>query len=129
MWQADPNFNVVLLVGLIFGIIGAVPVLIAVLASNNSQKKREAELIRLAIEKGQPLPSFPRAAKSHLSSIKAALIWAAVGLGVILMSVTEGMHQWQGVSFGMMFILIGLAVGIGGWIVGRQIARDEGRAN
>ena len=81
MWHSDPNFNVVLIVGLVFSGMIAIPILIGSLIYRNTQKRREAELIRLAIEKGQPLPEFPAHMVSRYGTLKAGLIWSAVGIG------------------------------------------------
>lgn len=113
MWHTDPNFNVVLIVGLIFCTIVAVPILIGSLIYRNNQKRREAELIRLAIEKGQPVPDFPAAPVSKFGTLKAALVWIAVGIGLILMVIMEDIFGWSGVAIGFIPLLIGLALLIG----------------
>jgi hypothetical protein len=109
MHGGDPNFNVVLLVTLVMGIMGAVPVLIAVIIANNARKKREAEIIRLAIEKGQPVPEFPKRI-SRYGTLKAGMIWIAVGVGVVLMVAVAGEGHWEGISLGFIPILVGVAL-------------------
>lgn len=113
MWQADPNFNIVLIVALVFCTIVAVPILIGSLIYRNNQKRREAELIRLAIEKGQPVPDFPATPVSKFGTLKAALVWIAVGLGLILMVIMEDIFGWSGVAIGLIPLLIGLALLLG----------------
>lgn len=113
MWHTDPNFNVVLIVALVFCALIAVPVLVGSLIYRNTQKRREAELIRLAIEKGQPVPEFPAAPVSKFGTLKAALVWIAVGIGLILMVVMEDVFGWSGVAIGFIPLLIGFALLIG----------------
>ncbi len=113
MWQADPNFNIVLIVALVFSALIAVPVLIGSLIYRNTQKRREAELIRLAIEKGQPVPNFPAGPVSKFGTLKAALVWIAVGIGLILMVIMEDVFGWSGVAIGFIPLLIGFALLIG----------------
>lgn len=113
MWQADPNFNVVLIVALVFSALIAVPVLIGSLIYRNTQKRREAELMRLAIEKGQPVPSFPHDSGSRFGTLKAALVWMAVGIGLIVMVLCEEIFGWTGIAIGVVPLLIGLALLIG----------------
>jgi hypothetical protein len=116
MWHGDPNIGVVMIVTLVFGTMAAVPILIGLLIANNSQKKREAEIMRLAIEKGQPVPSFP-VRVSHYGTLKAALIWIAVGVGIVLMVAIES--PGDGISLGFIPILIGIALLIS-WILEKR---------
>jgi hypothetical protein len=109
MYGNDPNFNVVLLVTIILGIMGAVPVFIAVIIANNARKKREAEIIRLAVEKGQPMPEF-RQKSSRYGTLKAGLIWIAVGIGIALMVLIEGEGRVEGISFGIIPLLVGVVL-------------------
>jgi len=116
MWNADPNFNVVLIVALVFSAIIAVPILVGSLIYRNSQKRREAELIRLAIEKGQPVPDFPSAPSSRFGTLKAGLVWIAVGIGLIIMVLFEEIFHWSGIAIGFIPLLVGLALIIG-WAI------------
>lgn len=119
MWHTDPNFNVVLIVGLVFCALIAIPILIGSLIYRNTQKRREAELIRLAIEKGQPVPNFPAAPVSRFGTLKAALVWIAVGIGLILMVIMEDVFGWSGVAIGFIPLLVGLALLIG-WSIEKK---------
>jgi hypothetical protein len=125
MWNADPNFNVVLIVALVFSAIIAVPILVGSLIYRNSQKRREAELIRLAIEKGQPVPDFPAAPISRFGTLKAGLVWIAVGIGLILMVLFEEIFNWTGIAIGFIPLLVGLALIIG-WAVEKS-SNGEGQ--
>ncbi len=119
MWQTDPNFNIVLLVGLTLAFFIAIPVLIGSWIYRNAQKRREVELIKLAIEKGQPVPDFPATPVSKFGTLKAALVWIAVGMGLILMVIMEDIFGWSGVAIGFVPLLIGLALLIG-WNVEKK---------
>ena len=116
MWQADPNFNIVLIVALTFSALVAVPILIGSLIYRNSQKRREADLIRLAIEKGQPVPEFPAVPVSRFGTLKAGLVWIAVGIGLILWVLFEEIFDWTGVAIGFIPLFIGIALVIG-WVI------------
>jgi len=115
MWHGDPNFSVVLIVAIVFSSLIAIPILIGSLIYRNSQKRREAELIRLAIEKGQPVPVFPEKASKY-GTLKVALVWLAAGIGWIFMIIVGELLDWIGVSIGIVPIFIGIALLIG-WTV------------
>jgi len=115
MWHGDPNFSVVLIVAIVFSSLIAIPILIGSLIYRNSQKRREAELIRLAIEKGQPVPIFPEKASKY-GTLKVALVWLAAGIGWIFMIIVGELLDWIGVSIGIVPIFIGIALLIG-WTV------------
>ncbi len=123
MWHGDPNIAVVLIVALIFGTMAAVPVLIGLLIAHNSQKKREAEVMRLAIEKGQPVPSFPVRTTGKYGTLKAALIWIAVGAGIVLMVAVESPDE--GISLGFIPILIGIALLISWFLEKKESERNK----
>ena len=110
MWQADPNFNIVLIVALTFAFFVAIPIMIGSLIYRNSQKRREAELTKLAIEKGQPLPQFPPPTPGKYATLKHGLVWIAVGLGLIIMVLFEELFNLSGVSVGFIPLLVGIAL-------------------
>jgi hypothetical protein len=135
MWHGDPNFSVVLIVAIVFSSLIAIPILIGSLIYRNSQKRREAELIRLAIEKGQPVPSFPEKASqyatlkialvwlggkaSQYATLKIALVWLGGGIGWIFMIIVGEILDWVGVSIGIVPIFIGVALLIG-WMMEKK---------
>jgi hypothetical protein len=118
MWHGDPNFSVVLIVAIVFSSLIAIPILIGSLIYRNSQKRREAELIRLAIEKGQPVPSFPEKT-SQYATLKIALVWLGGGIGWIFMIIVGEILDWVGVSIGIVPIFIGVALLIG-WMMEKK---------
>jgi hypothetical protein len=109
MWQGDPNIGVVMIITVIFCSLAAVPILIGLLIFNNAKKKREAELMKLSVEKGLPIPIFPER-HSLYGTLKAGLIWIAVGIGIILMVAIESEGRMEGVSLGFLPILVGVAL-------------------
>jgi|GEM_PF-1171245 len=128
MWHSDPNFNIVLIVVVSFAGLIAIPVLIGSLIYRNTQKRREAELIRLAIEKGQPLPEFPAHMVSRFRALKAGLIWIAVGVGLILMVLFEEIFGWSGIAIGLIPLLVGIALLIG-WFVEKNSLDNQTSEN
>jgi hypothetical protein len=121
MWQGDPNIGVVMIIGLVFCSLAAVPILIGLLIFNNSKKKREAELMRLAFEKGLPMPNFPET-RSVYGTLKAGMVWIAVGIGIILIVAIDGKGHMEGISFGFVPILIGAALCIS-WLLENREAK------
>jgi hypothetical protein len=109
MWQSDPNFAVVLIVAITMAALAAVPIMIGTLIANNARKRREAELIRLAIEKGMPVPEFTERA-SRYGTLKAGLIWIAIGIGFMLMVAFSSDGDSEAFSLGFIPVLIGIAL-------------------
>ena len=109
MWTGDPNIGVVMIVAIVFSGLVAVPIMVGVLIFNNARKRREAELIRLAIEKGMPVPDFS-VKPSYYGTLKAGLVWIAVGIGMVLFVLFESDEGYSGVSLGFIPILIGIAL-------------------
>ena len=124
MWSGDPNIAVVMIIMIIFCSLSAVPVLIGLLLFNNARKKREAELIRLAIEKGMPVPDFT-VKTPYYSTLKTGMVWIAVGLGLVLMVALENDTGWEGISLGFIPILIGLALCLSWWLESRHASRSQ----
>ncbi len=122
MWHTDPSMSAVLIIALIFGTMAAVPVLIGLLIAHNSQKKRETDLIRLAIEKGQPIPIFPVTPHKY-GTLKAALIWIAVGVGLVILLAMESPSE--GIALGFIPILIGIALLISWILEKREIEQNK----
>lgn len=124
MWTGDPNIGVVMIVALVMASLAAVPILVALLIFNNAKKKREAEIIRLAIERGQPVPEFPQKINKY-STFKASLIWIAIGLGLALMVLLEGNGDLDGISLGIIPILIGAALLISWSLEKKEIEKQD----
>jgi hypothetical protein len=112
MWHSDPNIGVVMIVAIVFSGLVAVPIMIGLLIFHNARKRREAELTRLAIEKGMPVPDFT-VRPSYYGTLKAGLVWIAVGIGLVLFVAIESDEGYSGISLGFIPILIGIALCIG----------------
>jgi len=89
--------------------------MIASLIYRNIQKRRESELIRLAIEKGQQIPIFSDKVAKY-GALKVGLIWIAVAIGWMAMIILESNFDWNGVSIGLIPLFIGIAL-ILGWLI------------
>jgi len=83
---------------------------VAVLIANNARKKREMELLRLAIEKGQHIPNFELPQTSKYGTLKAALIFLALGIGFLLMVIFEEFFGYGEISIGLIPLFVGLAL-------------------
>jgi len=119
MWYGDPNFNVVLIVALVTSWFLAIPLLIGLWIYRNAQRRRESELIRFAIEKGQTPPNFPASPISKFSTLKAALVWIGGAVGWILMAIFGELYERSGFAIGLIPLFIGLALLIG-WLIERK---------
>jgi hypothetical protein len=126
MWNSDPNFGVVLIVAIVFSSVAIVPIMIGILIVNNLRKKREFELIRVAIEKGMPVPDFTEQT-SRYGTLKAALIWIAIGLGFMLMVAFSSDGNGEALSLGFIPILIGLALCISWYLESRYQDREKAK--
>ncbi len=97
---------------------------VAVLIANNAKKKREAELLRLAIEKGQEIPNFEMPQSSKYGALKAALIFLAIGVGFLLMVIFEEFFGYGEISLGLIPLFIGIALLVS-WGVERRLEEDK----
>ncbi len=97
---------------------------VAVLIANNARKKRESELLRIAIEKGQKIPDFDIPKSSRYGALKAALIFLALGIGFLLMVIFEDFYGYGEISLGLIPLFIGVALLISWWLERRL---EEGK--
>jgi hypothetical protein len=107
--------------------LAAVPIMVGILIANNAKKKREAELIKLAIEKGMPVPEFTERT-SRYGTLKAGLIWIAVGVGFMAMVAFSGEGDSEGISLGFIPVLIGIALCISWFLEVRYQDRKESQS-
>jgi hypothetical protein len=126
MWHSDPNIGVVLIVAIVMASLAAVPIMIGVVIANNARKKREADLIRLAIEKGMPVPDFTEH-PARFGTLKAGLVWIAIGVGFIAMVAFSGDGDREGLSLGFIPILIGLALVVSWYLEFRYQDKEKSR--
>ena len=81
---------------------------VVIVLAGLKKRKLEIEAYKAAIEKGLEVPEFKSMQKSPLSTLKAALIWIAIGVGFGLMMLAE--HEYSGMLFFSIPILIGVAL-------------------
>jgi hypothetical protein len=89
-----------------FSVIGVLGLMIII--AGMRKRKMEVEAYKAAIEKGLPVPEFKISHKSPLSTLKAALIWIAVGVGFAILMLPEG--DTSGLAFSSIPILVGVAL-------------------
>jgi len=82
-------------------------VVIAIISANVIQRKKEIEAYKAAIEKGLPLTDL-KLAKSTVRTLKAGLVWIAIGIGLFIVILAEGSTRYLSVS--AIPTLIGIAL-------------------
>ncbi len=97
---------------------------VAVLIANNAKKKRETELFKLAIEKGQEIPNFEMPQSSKYGALKAALIFLAIGVGFLLMVIFENFFGYGEISLGLIPLFIGIALLLS-WGIERRLEENK----
>jgi len=122
MWYAE--FSSMIITAIVFGFFFGVAVLIA----NNAKRKREANLLRLAIEKGQQIPQFEMSKPSKTGTLKAALIFLAVGVGFVFMVILEDFFGFGEISIGLIPLLVGVALLIS-WSVEKNYQQNGKSVN
>ena len=98
--------TIVFVNAIVFGCVFGIASLIA----GNSRRKREAEIMKMAIEKGQSIEKFEFSDKKTNTTLKWAMVFLAFGLGTILMVLFEELFNWGGSSIGLLPLLIGVAL-------------------
>lgn len=93
------------IVGIIFGCIAVLGVV--VIFANLKRRGMEIEAYKKAIEKGLPMPEL-NITKSPVRTLKAALIWIAIGIGLFILIAMEG--DFDGIAVSFIPILIGIAL-------------------
>jgi hypothetical protein len=93
----------ILTVFTVIAVLGVVIILAGV-----RKRKMEMEAYKAAIEKGLPVPEFKTMTKSPTGTLKAALIWIAVGIGFALMMLADG--NPTGLALSSIPILVGIAL-------------------
>ena len=118
------------IVAIIFTTLSAVSIVLIFTAIK--RRKMEIDAYKAAIDKGLPVPEFKirTAAKAPTSTLKAALVWIAAGIGFSIMMLIDALqdsHDFMGVGVGSIPILIGIALIIS-YIIEKK-ERDKERDN
>lgn len=116
------NFDItaILVTGVVFTCLTIIAVVIIIYSMK--RRKLEIEAYKTAIEKGIPVPEL-KLARAPFSTLKAALIWIAIGLGLFILLLAEGGGDGLGVS--AIPILIGLALIVSHIIEKKEIKKNK----
>ena len=112
--------TIVFVNAIIFGCLFGIASLIAA----NARRKREAEIMKMAIEKGQSIEKFEFSNQKTNSTLKWAMVFLAFGFGVILMVLFEEWFGWGGSSVGLLPLFIGIALLIS-WKIDKADTEDK----
>lgn len=95
-------------------------IVIAVLRHRMRKQNMVNELALRLAEKGQPVPPelFAQAAPPARSDLRRGIIWASVGLGVVIFGAFDGDADVMGLGF--IPVMIGLGFAIAAWLENRQ---------
>jgi hypothetical protein len=85
------------------------------------KRQMEIEAYKKAIEKGLPVPEL-KSPRSPYSTLRASLIWIAIGLGFSFIMIVDG--DRTGMAVGSIPILIGIALAIS-FAIEKKAARNE----
>jgi hypothetical protein len=101
------------IVAIIFTTLSAVAIVLIFAAIK--KRKMEIDAYKVAIDKGLPVPELKIRAtvKSPTSTLKAALVWIAIGIGfgiMMLIDALQDSHDFMGVGVASVPILIGIAL-------------------
>lgn len=100
--------GVIPIVAIIMSMLTITAIGITIILAGLKKRKMEIEAYKAAIDKGLPVPELKVPVKSPVSTLKAAMIWIAVGIGFGLMMITE--YDYSGMAFSSIPILIGVAL-------------------
>jgi len=106
----------IVVISIIF-ITGAAIAITAII-TEYSRKKLEHELKMAAIQKGVPVPPTPEKGKNPYGTLKAGLVWTAIGIGFFLAFVVAGMET-KVAFFGFIAFFVGIALIIA-WAVEKK---------
>jgi len=99
----------------------AAAIAIVLLLVGMKKRQMEIEAYKMAIDKGLPVPEL-KTARSPYSTLKASLIWIAIGLGFSFIMIVDG--DKTGMAVGSIPMLIGIALAIS-FAIERKAARNE----
>jgi hypothetical protein len=85
-----------------------VTIAIVIIVAGLKKRRMEIEAYKAAIDKGLPVPELKVMAKSPIGTLKAAMIWIAVGIGFCLIMIAE--EDISALAVGSIPILVGIAL-------------------
>jgi hypothetical protein len=117
--------------GLLIGLIAVVlifgtPIIIVLAAFRNRTNKQRMvnELALKLAEKGHAIPPelFAEAVREK-SDLRRGIIWAAIGMGVVLFGAFDGDSDIMGIGF--IPLMIGVGFAVAAWLENKQKARQQ----
>ena len=117
--------------GLLIGLVAVVlifgtPIIIVLAAFRNRTNKQRMvnELALKLAEKGHPIPPelFVEAVRQK-SDLRRGIIWAAIGMGVVLFGAFDGDSDIMGIGF--IPLMIGVGFAVAAWLENKQKARQQ----
>ena len=96
-------------------------IVVVLLFVHLKKRQMEIEAYKQAIEKGLPVPEL-KAPKSPYGTLKAALVWMAIGIGFFIMMLVDGDRTAMAVA--SIPALIGIALAIS-FAIEKKAAREE----
>ncbi|MEJ2480149.1 MAG: DUF6249 domain-containing protein [Acidihalobacter sp.] len=105
-----------------FSMTAIVIIAVAIIFAGIRRRKMEIDAYKLAIEKGLDVPEI-KVSKSPVSTLKAAMIWIAVGLGFGFIMIADG--DGSGLAVASIPILIGIALIISYVIEKREREKEQ----
>ena len=122
------TYEMMVALGIPLGTMALAAVIVAVVGHfKNLERRQRAELIRLALEKGQPLPPEaldpPSPARNELGG-GIRTIFTGVGLGVFFWVLKPGHPVW---AVGLLVVLIGVGRLVAHYVTARAVPASTGR--
>jgi len=117
--------------GLLIGLVAVVlifgtPIIIVLAAFRNRTNKQRMvnELALKLAEKGHPIPPelFVEAVRQK-SDLRRGIIWAAIGMGVVMFGIFDGDSDIMGIGF--IPLMIGVGFAVAAWLENKQKARQQ----
>jgi len=114
----------IFIVGIVFTVIAVIGV--AIIIASIKKRKMEIDAYKAAIEKGLPVPEL-KIVKSPISTLKAALVWIADGIGFGLLMIADG--DAEGLAVSSIPILIGVALMISYYIEKKEREKEKSESS
>ena len=123
MWFLDGMLPILATL-VVFSVVAVLGV--AIIIASIKKRKMEIDAYKTAIEKGLPVPEL-KVTKSPVSTLKAALVWIAIGIGFGLLMIAEG--DASGLAFSSIPILIGVALMISYYIEKKEREKEKSESS